>query len=74
MSTSSSQSARDESAVPRMIQTIESMSTLVGADLDRKTIGVILNLIDAGVSAESISDVILELRSERLAEQSGKRT
>ena len=57
-----------------MIQTIESMSTLVGADLDRKTIGVILNLIDAGVSAESISDVILELRSERLAEQSGKRT
>ena len=64
---SSSSSCRDTDTVPRVVEIIQSMSALVGADLDRKTIGLVLSLLNAGVSAESISDVILELKSEKLS-------
>lgn len=54
---------------PRVIETIESLSKIIGAGLDRKMIAVIIDLLDAGVNAESISDVILELRSAALMER-----
>ncbi len=54
--------------LPRLLDTIESMSKLIGADLDKRTIKVIIALIDSGVSAESIADVVLELKASAMRE------
>ena len=54
--------------LPRLLDTIQSMSKLIGADLDKRTIKVIIALIDSGVSAESIADVVLELKASAMRE------
>ena len=42
-----------ERKFPRMLETINAISNLIGADLDKRTISVIIAMIDSGVSAES---------------------
>ena len=57
-----------EGKFPRLLETINAMSNLIGADLDKRTISVIIAMIDSGVSAESIADVVLELKASVLRE------
>lgn len=57
-----------EGKIPRLLETINAMSKLIGADLDKRTINIIIAMIDSGVSAESIADVVLELKASALRE------
>mgnify|MGYP002701172962 FL=1 len=54
--------------LPRLLDTIQSMSKLMGADRDKRTSKVIIALIDSGVSAESIADVVLEFKASAMRE------
>ena len=62
------ETADADGKIPRLLETILAMSKLIGADLDKRTINIIIAMIDSGISAESIADVILELKASALRE------
>jgi hypothetical protein len=69
MSSSNIQNFNTSTASLKIFELIEGLCKVTNADLDRKMISAIMNLISAGVDPESIADMIIELKSSNLAEK-----
>ena len=51
------------------IESLYSISEILNCQLDRRTIEILLELIELGVHPESLSDIVLEARSVQAIEK-----
>ena len=51
------------------IESLYSISEILNCQLDRRTIEILLELIELGVHPESLSDIVLEARSVQAIER-----
>jgi mitotic-spindle organizing protein 1 len=57
----------------RLLDAALELSSLVGAGLDRDTLVVLLQLLDAGVNPEALASVVKELRREATSYEAAQR-
>jgi mitotic-spindle organizing protein 1 len=52
------------------IESLHAISEILHCQLDRRTLEVLLNLIESGVHPEALADIILECRANPLIQSS----
>jgi len=56
-------SQQDERGRSREVEVLHTMSEILNCNLDRRTLAVLLDLIEAGVHPEALADIVLEARA-----------
>jgi mitotic-spindle organizing protein 1 len=59
---------------PEEVEALYGMSTILQCGLDRRTLAVLLQLVEAGVHPEALADLVLEYRGKAETEKESKTT